>query len=56
MFEDNDPANTNRTRSTRAIALNATGNTQGGYFFMSLKPEEKYQDNNGPTYQCPTES
>jgi hypothetical protein len=32
VFEDNDPTNTNKTRSTGAIALNATGNAQGGYF------------------------
>ena len=34
VFEDNNPSNTNRTRSTGAIALNPTGNAQGGYFFF----------------------
>lgn len=28
IFEDNDPTNTNKTRSTGAIALNSTGNVQ----------------------------
>jgi hypothetical protein len=36
VFEENDPTNTNKTRSTGAIALNATGNAQGGFHFMSL--------------------
>lgn len=36
VIEDNNPSNTNKTRSTGAIALNPTGNTQGGYYFMSL--------------------
>ena len=36
VYEDNDPKNTTRTRATGAIALNPTGNAQGGYFFMSL--------------------
>jgi hypothetical protein len=36
VYEDNNPTNTMRTRCTGAIALNATGNNQGGYYFMSL--------------------
>jgi hypothetical protein len=36
VFEDNNPTNTNQTRSTGAIALTPTGNAQGGYYFMSL--------------------
>ena len=36
VFEDNDPTNTNKNRTTGAIALNPTGNAQGGYYFMSL--------------------
>jgi hypothetical protein len=35
VYEDNDPTNTNKTRSTGAITLTPTGNAQGGYFFMS---------------------
>jgi hypothetical protein len=36
VYEPNDPTNTNKTRSTGAIALTPTGNAQGVYFFMSL--------------------
>jgi len=36
VFEDNDPTNTTKARSTGAIALNPTGNTEGDYHFMSL--------------------
>jgi len=36
VFEDNDPTNTTKLHSTRAIALNPTGNTEGDYHFMSL--------------------
>jgi hypothetical protein len=36
VFEDNDPTNTMKTRTTGAIALTQTGNAQGGYYFMSL--------------------
>jgi len=36
VFEDNDPTNTTKSRSTGAIALNPTGNTKGDYHFMSL--------------------
>jgi hypothetical protein len=36
VFEDNNPTNTNKTRSTGAIALTQTGNAQGGCCFMSL--------------------
>ena len=36
VFEDNDPTNTMRAKETGAIALTPTGNTQGGYYFMSL--------------------
>jgi hypothetical protein len=35
-FEDNDPTNTQKARTTPAIALTPTGNAQGGYFFLSL--------------------
>jgi hypothetical protein len=48
LFEGNNPTNTNRTRSIGAIALNATGNAQGGYFFMWLTTKRKSQDNSGP--------
>ena len=36
VFEDNNPTNINKARTTGAIALNPTGNEQGGYLFMSL--------------------
>ena len=36
VFEDNDPTNTNKSRSVGAIALTATGNDSGDYYFMSL--------------------
>jgi hypothetical protein len=36
VFEDNKPTNTSRARTTGAIALTPTGNTQGDYFFLSL--------------------
>jgi hypothetical protein len=36
VFEDNDPSNTNKTRTTGAIALNPSDNAQGGYTFFSL--------------------
>jgi hypothetical protein len=36
VFEGNGPTNTNRTRSTEAIPLNAAGNAQGGYFLLLL--------------------
>ena len=36
VFEDNDPTNTNKSRSVGAIALTATGNDSGDYFFLSL--------------------
>ena len=36
VFEENSPTNTNKSRTTGAIALNPTGNAQGDYYFMSL--------------------
>jgi hypothetical protein len=36
VFEVNDPSNTNKARTTGAIALNPTGNVQGDHYFMSL--------------------
>ena len=36
VLKDNNPTNTKKLRTTPAIALNQTGNAQGGYFFMSL--------------------
>jgi len=36
VFEDNDPSNTTKSRSTGAIALNPTGNAKGDFHFMSL--------------------
>jgi hypothetical protein len=36
VYEPNDPTNTNRTRTTGAIALSPVGNAQAGYYFMSL--------------------
>ena len=41
IFEDNDPSNTLRARSTGAIALTPTGNAQGDYYFMSLATGKK---------------
>jgi hypothetical protein len=41
VFEDNNPTNTNKTRSTGAIVLTPTGNAQGGYYFMSLTTGKK---------------
>jgi hypothetical protein len=41
VFEDNNPTNTNKTRSTGAIALTPTGNAQGGHHFMSLTTGKK---------------
>ena len=35
-FEDNDPTNTTKARTTPNIALNHTDNAQEGYFCMSL--------------------
>jgi hypothetical protein len=42
LFEDNNPTNTNRTRSTGAITLNATGNAQGRLFSCCSPPEERF--------------
>jgi hypothetical protein len=42
VFEANDPANTNKTRSTGAITLNAAGNAQGGYFLCRSAPGERF--------------
>ena len=36
VFEDNNLSNTNKSRTTFAIALNQTGNIQERYNFMSL--------------------
>ena len=36
IYEDNDPTNTTKARTTPAIALNSTGNEAGAYVFMSL--------------------
>ena len=36
VFEDNDPTNTTKSRTTGAIVLTPTGNRQGDYYFMSL--------------------
>jgi len=36
VFKDNDPTSMTKLHSTRAIALNPTGNTEGDYHFMSL--------------------
>jgi hypothetical protein len=36
VFEDNDPTNTVRSRTTGVIALTPTGNAQGGHYFLSL--------------------
>ena len=35
VFEDNDPTNTVRNRTTGAIALTPTGNAQSGYYFLT---------------------
>ena len=37
IFNDNNPTNTMAQRTTGAIALNSTGNTKGGYFFLNLE-------------------
>ena len=36
IYEDNNPTNTSKSRTTPAITLNQTGSVLGGYFFMSL--------------------
>ena len=36
VFEEEEPSNTLRARSTGAIALTPTGNASGDYYFMSL--------------------
>ena len=36
MFEDNNPSNTNKSRSTGALALMPVGQDQDDYYFMSL--------------------
>jgi hypothetical protein len=36
VFEDNNPTNTAKARTTGAIALTPTGNAQGGFYFLSL--------------------
>jgi hypothetical protein len=41
VVEDNNPTNTNKTRSTGAIVLTPTGNAQGGCHFMSLTMGKK---------------
>jgi hypothetical protein len=41
VFEDNDPTNTVRARTTGVIALTPTGNAQGGYYFLSLTTGRK---------------
>jgi hypothetical protein len=41
VFEDSNPTNTPRARTTGAIALTPTGNAQGGYFFLSLATGRK---------------
>jgi hypothetical protein len=41
VFEDDNPTNTPRARSTGAIALTPMGNAQGGYFFLSLATGRK---------------
>jgi hypothetical protein len=41
VFEDSDPTNTLRARTTGAIALTTTGNAQGGHYFLSLATGRK---------------
>jgi hypothetical protein len=36
VHNENDPSNTTLPRTSKAIALNPTGNLQGSYYFMSL--------------------
>jgi hypothetical protein len=36
VFEDSNPANTAKARTTGAIALTPAGNAQGGFYFLSL--------------------
>jgi hypothetical protein len=56
VFEDNDPSNTNKTRTTGAIALNQSDNAQGGYTFLSLVTGRNYRDSNGTSSPCQTAS
>ena len=44
--EDHDPRNDNQPRTTDAIALHPTGNTQGAYYFMSLNAGVKLHRDN----------
>ena len=39
VFEPNDPTNTTQARSTGAIALSHTGNSQGDYFSCPSLPK-----------------
>jgi hypothetical protein len=41
VYEDGSPTNTVKARITGAIALTPTGNTQGGYYFLSLTTGRK---------------
>ena len=41
VFEENQRTNNNDTRGTEAIALTPTGNSQGSYYFMSLRTGER---------------
>jgi hypothetical protein len=41
VFEDNDPTNTVKARTTGAIALTPAGNAQGGFHFLSLATGRK---------------
>ena len=43
VFLDHDIKNDTKPRTEGAIALYATGNTQGSWIFMSLQSSQKFQ-------------
>jgi hypothetical protein len=52
VFESNEPTNTVKARTTGAIALTPTGNTQEGYNFFHSQLEGSFRGNNGTCYPC----
>jgi hypothetical protein len=53
VFEDNDPTNTVKARTTEAIALTPTGNAQGGYHFLLLGTGRKLSRKQWDTLPMP---
>ena len=43
VFENNEPTNTTKARTTPTIAMDQTVNAQGGYLFMSLATGSKLE-------------